>query len=287
MIDLEQKLTDKKEVQELIRRALEEDIQRGDATTNAIVDETTSANAAWMAKETGIIAGLDVARLVYQEFDTEFEWNCHCEDGDQISAGKTVVEMQGTCRAVLSAERIALNIVQRMSGIATMTNRYVELVSDYDVKILDTRKTVPGMRLLDKYAVATGGGTNHRMGLFDMVMIKDNHIAAAGSIADAVLSVRNAEPNLKIEVETTTLEQVDEALEAGADIIMLDNMSMHQMKEAVSLIEGEAETEASGNISLETIEEVAQTGVDYISVGALTHSVKAFDISQQIQKIFK
>jgi nicotinate-nucleotide pyrophosphorylase (carboxylating) len=286
MIDLEQKLTDKKEVQEFIRRALEEDIQHGDATTNAIVDETTSANAAWIAKETGIVAGLDVARLVYQEFDTEFEWHCHCEDGDQISAGTTVVEMHGACRAVLSAERIALNIVQRMSGIATMTNRYVELVSDYDVKILDTRKTVPGMRLLDKYAVATGGGTNHRMGLFDMVMIKDNHIAAAGSIADAVLSVRNAEPNLKIEVETTTLEQVDEALAAGADIIMLDNMSMHQMKEAVTLIEGEAETEASGNISLESIEKVAQTGVDYISVGALTHSVKAFDISQQIQKDF-
>lgn len=208
------------------------------------------------------------------------------KDGSEVGRGDEIVKMKGTCRAILTAERIALNIAQRMSGIATETSRYVQAIKDFPAKILDTRKTVPGMRKLDKYAVVVGGGTNHRMGLFDLAMIKDNHIVAAGGIKGAVQNVRERHPEIRIEVETTTLKQVKEALSAGADIIMLDNMDIGAMQEAVSLIDNKAETEASGNITLENVREVAQTGVNYISVGALTHSVKAFDISQQIQKIY-
>lgn len=287
MNELKTKVTQEDAIQELIERALEEDLKTGDATTNAIVDEELQARAVWIAKEQGIVAGLEIARRVFQNLDPELEWKPRLEEGNSVEPGTEVVELQGACRAILSAERIALNIAQRMSGIATMTDRYTEAVGDYPAKILDTRKTAPGLRLLDKYAVAAGGGTNHRMGLYDMAMIKDNHIVAAGGIGQAVQKVRKQYPELKIEVETTSIDEVKEALAAGADIIMLDNMSTAQMKKAVALIDGEAKTEASGNITLENVREVAATGVDYISVGALTHSVKAFDISQQLQKIFK
>lgn len=273
-------------IEALIDRAFEEDVQSGDVTTNAIVDESSRAEAVWKSKEKGIIAGLDIARMVFEKLDPQLEWEPHVNDGDEVESGTELVTITGSCRAILTAERIALNIGQRMSGIATMARQYVDAIGDLDTKILDTRKTVPGFRLLDKYAVVAGGGTNHRMGLFDMAMIKDNHIVAAGGIEEAVLKVRNANSEVQVEVETTNLEEVQEALSAGADIIMLDNMSPQKMKEAVSLIDRHAKTEASGNITLDTVREAAETGVDFISVGALTHSVKAFDISQELRRIF-
>lgn len=274
-------------IEALIERAFEEDVQSGDVTTNAIVEESSKAEAVWTSKEEGIIAGLDIARKVFEKLDSHLEWMPQIKDGDKVEAGTELVIIKGSCRAILTAERIALNIAQRMSGIATITSKYVDAIGDLPTKVLDTRKTVPGLRLLDKHAVASGGGTNHRMGLFDLAMIKDNHIVASGGIEQAVLKVRNEYPDLQVEVETTTLDQVQEALSAGADIIMLDNMSTKQMREAVSLIKDRAKSEASGNITLDTVREVAETGVDYISVGALTHSVQAFDISQELRKIFK
>lgn len=272
-------------LQELLDRAFDEDIKSGDITTNAIVDESVGAEAVWKSKEKGIVAGLEIARRVFERLDPQVEWNDFVEDGNKVESGDNIVRIKGGCRAILTAERIALNIVQRMSGIATMTHKFVEAVNLYNAQILDTRKTVPGLRELDKYAVKAGGGTNHRMGLFDLAMIKDNHIVVAGSITEAVDKVRAHDPEIRIEVETNTIEQVREALTAGADIIMLDNMSTDLMSEAVTLIDGRAASEASGNITLGRVREVAETGVDYISVGALTHSVQAFDISQQIKKI--
>lgn len=274
-------------VQNLTDRAFEEDIGSGDVTTNAIIDELAGAEAIWTSKEKGIIAGLEIARSVFQKLDSELEWTSFVEDGVEVEVGDTIAKMKGSARAILTAERIALNLVQRMSGIATETNKYVQAIEAYPAKILDTRKTVPGLRKLDKYAVVAGGGTNHRMGLFDLAMIKDNHIVAAAGITEAIQKVHTKHPGLRVEVETTTIDQIKEALSAGADIIMLDNMSPEKMKEAVSLIGSDAKIEASGNITLENIKEVASTGVDYISVGALTHSVKAFDISQNLKQIFK
>ncbi len=267
-------------IQDLIDRAFQEDIFDGDVTTNAIVDETQQARAVWVAKESGIIAGLDVAKQVFEYLDPLVEWDPNVEEGTSVDEGSEIVTINGQARALLTAERIALNIAQRMSGIATMTRKFVDAVNEYPAKILDTRKTVPGFRELDKYAVKTGGGTNHRMGLYDMAMIKDNHIVAAGSIGKAVTKVQKENPDIKIEVETTSLSEVDEALAAGADVIMLDNMSIEQMNKAVKIIGSKAKTEASGNVTLDTVKEIAVTGVDYISVGVLTHSVKAFDISQ-------
>lgn len=278
-------ISDSQIVENLIKKAFDEDVHTGDVTTNAIVDKSAGAEAVWISKEKGIVAGLDIARKVFEQLDPQIKWNNLVEDGNKVNAGDRIASMQGTCRAILTAERIALNIVQRISGIATMTSKFVEAVEPYNAKILDTRKTVPGLRQLDKYAVKAGGGTNHRMGLFDLAMIKDNHIVAAGSIAKAVNKVRSKEPDIRIEVETTTIEEVKETLTSGADIIMLDNMSSDMMSDAVALIDGRAKTEASGNITLKRVREVAKTGVDFISVGALTHSVQAFDISQQIQKI--
>ena len=229
---------------------------------------------------------MDAAKFVFQKLDENIEWNSIFKNGDPIENGDIMVEFQGNCRAILTAERTALNIAQRMSGIATKTAELIQALDGYSTKILDTRKTVPGLRSLDKRAVKAGGGTNHRMGLYDLAMIKDNHIQVAGSITKAVDLVRSANPEIKIEVETTNIDQVEEALDAGADIIMLDNMSLDQMHEAVQKIRDRAETEASGNITHKNIREVAETGVNFISVGALTHSVKAFDISQRIAKIF-
>ena len=280
-------LTEESSIEALSERAYEEDVRSADITTNAILDADQKAKATWVAKEKGIVAGLDIGQKVFQKLDPEINWQTHVGDGEEVESGSQIVEIEGAARAILTAERIALNIAQRMSGIATMTQQFVAQIADLDTKILDTRKTVPGLRLLDKKAVVAGGGTNHRMGLFDLAMIKDNHIVAAGSITDAVLKVRNAQPDIQIEVETTSLKEVQEALSAGANLIMLDNMSLQLMREAVSSINGKAKVEASGNITLQSVREVAQTGVDYISVGALTHSVQAFDISQQLQAISK
>ncbi|SMO66037.1 carboxylating nicotinate-nucleotide diphosphorylase [Fodinibius sediminis] len=272
-------------IRRLIDQAFQEDIGNGDVTTDAIVDEYAQAEACWKAKDEGIVAGLEIARQVFERLDPQLEWKPETKEGQRVSAGSILTVMQGATRALLTAERIALNIVQRMSGIATRTRQYVAAVGELDTVILDTRKTAPGLRLLDKYAVKTGGGQNHRMGLYDLAMIKDNHIIAAGGIAEAVEKVRRYAPGLDVEVETTTLRQVEEALGAEADIIMLDNMSNKLMQKAVKKINGRAKTEASGNITLHTVREVAETGVDYVSVGALTHSVEAFDISQTLQQL--
>lgn len=271
---------------DLIHVALAEDVGSGDVTTDSIIDKEKQAKAIWVTKENGTVAGLDIAKHVFQFLDEDLSWNLKYQDGDQVQKGETIVEFSGNCRAILTAERTALNIAQRMSGIATKTTELVQALDGFSTKILDTRKTVPGLRKLDKMAVKAGGGTNHRMGLYDLAMIKDNHIEVAGSITKAVERVRSNHADIKIEVETTNLDQVQEALDAGADIIMLDNMSIDQMCKAVEIIGNRAETEASGNITHDNIREVAETGVNFISVGALTHSVKAFDISQRITEIF-
>lgn len=269
----------------LIDQAFKEDIGSGDVTTDAIIDEHAQAEATWTAKDKGVIAGINVAGQVFERLDPDLQWMPEAEDGEYIATGTEIVAMRGRGRAILTAERIALNITQRMSGIASKTRQFVEAIKGLDTQILDTRKTVPGLRLLDKYAVKAGGGQNHRIGLYDLAMIKDNHITAAGNISQAVRKVRSRHPDMKIEVETTTLRQVKEALSVHADIIMLDNMSPGLMRKAVEMIGDQAKTEASGNITLQNVRKVAETGVDYISVGALTHSVEAFDISQNLQQL--
>jgi nicotinate-nucleotide pyrophosphorylase (carboxylating) len=271
-------------IESLIDTGFKEDINTGDLTTDLLISSDTQTTAVMIAKADGIIAGLPVAEKIFKRLDANVEFLASVNDGDKIKSGDLICTIKGAYRALLTGERLALNFLQRMSGIATETSKYVEAVSDYHTKILDTRKTIPGHRLLDKYSVKTGGGTNHRIGLYDMVMIKDNHISVAGGIANAVNAIRpNIDKNIKIEVETTNIQQVEEALQAGADIIMLDNMDNDTMAEAVKLINGKAKVEASGNMSLERVKEVAATGVDYISIGALTHSVKALDISQRIK----
>jgi nicotinate-nucleotide pyrophosphorylase (carboxylating) len=267
-----------------IEKALLEDIASGDITTNALIPESMHCTATMVAKSNGIIAGLEIAEKVFSILSSDIIWKPIIKDGDKVKNGDLLVEMSGPFRALLTGERLALNYLQRMSGIATMTGLYVAQVADYGTKILDTRKTVPGLRVLDKYAVKTGGGKNHRIGLYDMVLIKDNHIKVAGGITKAVEQIRRLVPaGTKIEIETTTIAEVEEALEMKADIIMLDNMSTGLMKTCVELINHRAKVEASGNMNLERVREVAATGVDYISIGALTHSVTALDISMNIK----
>ncbi|PKQ63200.1 nicotinate-nucleotide diphosphorylase (carboxylating) [Labilibaculum filiforme] len=271
------------EIELIINHAFQEDIGSGDITTNNLVPENTLATASMTAKADGIVAGLDIAEMVFRKLDANLEWFPKVKDGDRVAKGDVILEIKGTYRALLTGERLALNLMQRMSGIATETAKYVAEAKGTKVKILDTRKTVPGLRTFDKYAVKMGGGTNHRIGLYDMVMIKDNHIKIAGSITTAVAQIRKAVPStIKVEVETTNFDEVKEAVSAGADIIMLDNMSNEAMKEAVHFIDGKALVEASGNMNIERIAGVAKTGVDFISIGALTHSVTALDISQNI-----
>jgi nicotinate-nucleotide pyrophosphorylase (carboxylating) len=267
----------------LIDLALHEDIGTGDITTENLVPENLRNNAIMVAKSEGVLAGLEVAEKVFHKLDEYLEWKPIKNDGDSIVNGDIIVAFSANYRALLSGERTALNFLQRMSGIATISRICAGIIKDYKTKILDTRKTLPGFRLLDKYSVRAGGGVNHRIGLFDMVMIKDNHIRVAGGITNAVNDIRaKVGSDLKIEVETTNLTEVAEALAVKADIIMLDNMDNTTMQKAVSIIGNKAKTEASGNMTLERLMEVAKTGVDFISVGALTHSVMAFDISQEI-----
>lgn len=273
-----------KAAQALIELALHDDVGTGDITTDNIIPAETRRKAKMVAKADGVVAGLPIAEMVFRKLDPDLAWNPKVEEGEKIKKGDVLVEFEGSYRALLTGERTALNFLQRLSGIATMSNKYAEAVKDFKTEILDTRKTMPGFNKLDKYAVKTGGGTNHRHGLHDMAMIKDNHIEVAGGITAAVNAVRSKiEPGIKIEVETTTLEQVQEALDAKADIIMLDNMDTETMRKGVELIAGRAKVEASGNMTLERLREVAATGVDYISIGALTHSVNALDISQRIE----
>ena len=278
---MEEKILKSAEV--LFDLAYAEDIGDGDITTNNLVPPDSSKTAILVAKAEGIVAGLPVAEMVFRKFDPNLEWNVKIPDGSTIKPGDVLVEFKGNYRALLTGERKALNFLQRLSGIASYAGKCMQEVKGEKVEILDTRKTLPGYRHLDKYAVRMGGASNHRFGLYDMVMIKDNHIQVAGGIKEAVNAIRSKIPkSIKIEVETTTLDHVKEAIDADVDIIMLDNMSSKMMKEAVELINGRAKIEASGNMTLKRIRKVAATGVNYISIGALTHSVKALDISQRI-----
>ncbi len=271
-------------IKSVIDYALKEDIGNGDITTNSLIPLDLQTKATMEAKSTGVIAGLAIAEYVFRILSADITWKSFVNDGDKVSKGDLLLEISGSYRALLTGERVALNFLQRMSGIATMTANYVDALKGYKTKILDTRKTVPGLRLLDKYAVMMGGGTNHRIGLYDMVLIKDNHIKIAGGITNAVTQIKKNLPNgIKIEVETTTIEEVHEALATGVDIIMLDNMSNSTMAESVRIIGGQAKVEASGNMTMDRLKEVAATGVDFISIGALTHSVAAFDISMNIE----
>ena len=267
----------------IIESALREDAPGGDVTTNLLFTPDDRGTGIFRAKAPGVVAGLPVAERVFARMEPGMTFESFIQDGARISAGLVMAKVTATRRTLLTGERIALNLLQRMSGIATLAAQFVEAVQGLPVKILDTRKTAPGLRILDKYAVRMGGATNHRLTLSDLAMLKDNHLKLAGGITPAVKKLRATAPKgLRIEVECANLDQVREALEAGADIIMLDNMTTAHMREAVALVQGRVPVEASGNISLATVREVAQTGVDYISVGKLTHSVTALDISMKV-----
>ncbi len=270
-------------LKKLIEAALDEDIGSGDITTSALLTGSECGTATTIAKADIVVAGIDVFEEVFQTFDKKIDFKALCHNGDVAKQGDMLAEMSGCLQSILTAERVALNFFQRMCGIATMTRLFVDEVKGTKAKILDTRKTMPGHRDLDKYAVKIGGGLNHRLGLDGGAMIKDNHIIAAGSITKAVAMIsRTIPPTIKIEVEVKNREEVIEALSAGSDIIMLDNMSVSEMKEAVSLIDGKALVEASGNVTLSNVRKIAETGVDFISVGAITHSVTAADLSLNI-----
>lgn len=267
----------------IIQKALEEDIGPGDITTDSIIDPHRKGKALLVTREKFVLAGLPVFSMVFTLIDPELEFEFIYHDGATVPSGETICRISGRLAPILKAERTALNFLQRMSGIATLTSEYVANASPNRARILDTRKTAPGLRALDKYSVRMGGGFNHRIGLFDGILIKDNHIAAAGSITEAIKLARYNSPHgLKVEVETETLIQVQEALDAGADIIMLDNMRIDIMKQALGLINRKALVEVSGNVTLGNIREIAEMGVDLISIGALTHSAKAVDLSLEI-----
>ena len=266
----------------LILEALKEDISSEDVTTNSVMKEAVRGEVQLICKQDGIIAGLNVFARVFQLLDARTEVEFFCKDGDAVKSGEQMGVVRGDIRVLLSGERVALNYLQRMSGIATYTNSVVKLLEGSKTKLLDTRKTTPNMRIFEKYAVRVGGGFNHRYNLSDGVLLKDNHIGAAGSVKKAVEMAREYAPFVrKIEVEVENLDMVREALEAGADIIMLDNMSPEEMKEAVRIIDGRAETECSGNVTKENIARLTAIGVDYISSGALTHSAPILDISMK------
>lgn len=270
-------------VDDLIKRAVIEDINYVDVTTDYLVDENDRTSAKLIAKDEGILAGIDVALRVFTLLDADTAFEILKHDGDSVVKGDVIARISGKTRVLLKGERTALNLLQHMSGIATMTNRCVKLVGGTNAEITDTRKTLPGLRALQKYAVVCGGGKNHRFNLSDGAMLKDNHIDAYGSLTGAVAALRKKIGHMvKIEVETRTLEELDEALSAGVDVIMLDNMDCDTMQEAVRRTNGRALLEASGNITQENIRQVAACGVDIISLGALTHSVKCFDISMRI-----
>ena len=267
------------DILETIRRALAEDIGPGDATTDSIVPAEATMSGQIIAKQNGIVAGLDVAQAVYQMVDGGVDFRPQADEGVRVANRQVLALISGRTRSLLTGERTALNFLGRMSGIATLTRQFVDAVEGTKAVILDTRKTVPGLRLVDKLAVKRGGGQNHRVGLYDMILIKDNHIDCAGSITKAVTLARSAYTGLEVEVEARTLADVREALGIHVERILLDNMTPAMMAEAVRLTAGHAKLEASGNVSLGTVRRIAETGVDYISSGALTHSAKVFDVS--------
>ena len=275
-------ITMKMQADQLIRMALQEDITSEDVSTNAVMPTEVKGTVDLIAKEDGIIAGLDVYARVFQMLDEKTEIDFKCKDGDEVKKGELMATLTGDIRVLLSGERVALNYLQRMSGIATYTRQVAKLLEGSKVTLLDTRKTTPNCRVFEKYAVRVGGGCNHRYNLSDGVLLKDNHIGAAGSITKAITMAKEYAPFVrKIEIEVETLEQVKEAVEAGADIIMLDNMTPEVMKQAVELIDGRAQTECSGNITKENIARISEIGVDFVSSGALTHSAPILDISMK------
>ena len=276
------RVTLKLNVDPLILSALREDITSEDVSTNAVMPTATKGTVDLIAKEDGVIAGLDIYARVFTILDEKTEIDFHCKDGDEVKKGELMATVTGDIRVLLSGERVALNYLQRMSGIATYTNQVAKLLEGSKVTLLDTRKTTPNCRVFEKYAVRVGGGCNHRYNLSDGVLLKDNHIGAAGSVTKAVQMAKAYAPFVrKIEIEVETLEQVKEAVEAGADIIMLDNMTPEVMKQAVELINGRAQTECSGNITKENIQKIREIGVDFVSSGALTHSAPILDISMK------
>ena len=274
-------------INKLIDLGIEEDINTGDITTESIIPESMNAMATMTAKQDGVVSGLEIVKMVYERFQADTIFTPYFQNGDSVKKGDVILKVEATYPTLLRGERLSLNIFQRMCGIATETAKYVKELAGTTTELLDTRKTAPGLRVLDKMAVKDGGGTNHRMGLYDMAMIKDNHIKMAGGITKAVEQVRSRiAEGIKIEVEATCLAEVQEAVAAGADIIMFDNMTNEAMTEAAAYIKSTGKpikTEASGNMNIPRLKEVAATGVDYISVGALTHTVKAMDISMNIQ----
>ena len=272
----------KMQADQLIRMALQEDITSEDVSTNAVMPTATKGTVELIAKEDGVIAGLDIYARVFTILDEKTEIDFHCKDGDEVKKGELMATVTGDIRVLLSGERVALNFLQRMSGIATYTRQVAKLLEGSKVTLLDTRKTTPNCRVFEKYAVRVGGGCNHRYNLSDGVLLKDNHIGAAGSVTKAIQMAKAYAPFVrKIEIEVETLEQVKEAVEAGADIIMLDNMTPEVMKQAVELIDGRAQTECSGNITKENIQKIREIGVDFVSSGALTHSAPILDISMK------
>ena len=271
------------QIERLIRDALDEDIGAGDLATMATISAESRGTGLFRAKKDGVVAGLVLLDRIFYFIDHRVELRLLSKDGVEVRQGTVVAEAVGPVRALLLAERTALNFLQRLSGNATLTRKYVEAIRDFPCKLLDTRKTTPGLRTLEKYAVRMGGGMNHRIGLYDAALVKDNHIEATGSIGEAVKAVRRHAPFMaKVEVEASSLKQVQEAIDAGADVIMLDNMTLAQMAEAVKLVDKRAKVEASGGITLENIRQVAGTGVDYISSGALTHSAPVVDFNMKI-----
>lgn len=271
------------EIQTAVRAALVEDVGPGDVTSLATIPVESVSTAKIKARETVIVAGVDFALAAFRDIDPSLRIITLASDGDEVLTGHALLEASGSTRSILAAERVALNFLQRLSGVATATKAYVQAVAGTAARILDTRKTTPGWRRFEKYAVSCGGGANHRMGLHDMILIKDNHLAALrgekpNAVAAAVTRARAAYPQLKVEVEADTLDQVADAVAAGADIVLLDNMSLEQLRAAVALVAGRLQTEASGGVSLATVRAIAETGVDFISVGAITHSARAVDL---------
>ena len=275
---------DRREYHDLVRRALEEDLRTGDITTDATVPAAQQARGAFLAKADCIVAGLDVALEAFRQLEPDIRVEFHKRDGDACKAGEVIADVYGPARVLLVAERTALNFLQRLSGIATRARRYVNATGGR-LTVLDTRKTTPTLRALEKYAVRAGGATNHRIGLFDAVLIKDNHIRLAGSVAAAIKRSRVYNPGLPIEVEAQTLEEVDQALAAGADRILVDNMATADIRAAVARVEGRATVEISGGVTLDRMAELSTTGADFISIGALTHSAPAIDISFEIEPV--
>ncbi len=278
-----------KEINEIIKNAFAEDFGKGDITTEATIPKSLKAKGVFIVKQNGVIAGFEIVKKVFEYFDKDLVFEKLFNDGDKVQNKTIVATVKGKASSILTCERTALNFFQRMSGIATSANQFAEKIKHTKAKIVDTRKTVPGLRIIDKMAVNLSGCSNHRFGLYDMFLIKDNHIAAAGSITKAINACKDFnkknDKNFKIEVETTNLDEVEEALSCSPDIIMLDNFELTKMKEAVKLINNKCQIEASGMVNIDTVKEIAETGVDFISVGALTHSVKALDISLEITNL--